>query len=251
MTRQAIAVAAGALLLGAAALTASASAARQTKPSHSQTAGHMREHFTKVREVEAAVIRGDLEAVHEPAQWLASHESSLELDKASASQVSTMRQAAKRAAEARDIPSAAAATAAMLAACGDCHRAAGVVPKPELPSPPAVGGTVGHMLEHQRAIDQMADGLIVPSAASWKRGAEALKAAPLRSSQFPRDPKLTREIVAAEDRVHVLAEQAAAAAEEPTRVNAYAQIISACAQCHGLHGRIWGPGIAAPKLVSR
>ena len=251
MTRQAVAVAAGALLVGAAALTASTTAARQAKPSNPQTAQHMREHFTKVREVEAAVIRGDLEAVRAPAEWLASHESTLELDKASASQVSVMRETAKRAADAKDIKSAAAATAAMLAACGDCHRAAGVMPALMQAKPPVVGGTVGHMLQHQRAVDQMADGLIVPSTESWKQGAEALKAAPLRSGALPRDARLTREVAASEDRVHVLAEQASAAAEAQTRVNAYAQIISTCAQCHGLHGRIWGPGVPAPKLISK
>jgi cytochrome c553 len=99
------------------------------------------------------------------------------------------------------------------------------------------------MLEHQHAIEQMADGLIIPSAAQWKAGAEALKAVPLRASDLPKDPRLTRDVAAAEDRVHMLAEQAAGAEEASVRVNTYAQIISACAQCHGLHGRIWGPGL--------
>ncbi len=220
----------------------------QVKPSDPETALHMREHYTKVHAVENAVIRGDLEAAKEPATWLAAHEASKELDKASASQVSAMRQAARRAADASDLPSAANATAAMLATCGDCHRAAAVVPPTPLPERPAIGGSVGHMLAHQRAVDQMANGLIVPSAALWKEGAEALKASPLRSSDLPRDPKLTREIAAAEDRVHLLAEQASAATEESARVTAYAQIISTCARCHGLHGRIWGPGLPKTEI---
>jgi mono/diheme cytochrome c family protein len=224
-------------------------AGAQGKPSSPQTADHMKEHYEKVRVVEAAVIRGDLDAVREPAAWLAAHESSKELDKASASQVSSMRQSARKAADAKDIQTAATATATMLATCGDCHRAAAVVPAPAAVRQPMVGGVVGHMLKHQQAIDQMADGLIIPSAAQWKAGAEALKSVPLRASDLPRDPKLTREVAAAEDRVHLLAEQAATAAEGATRVKAYAQIISACAQCHGLHGRIWGPGL--PKTEQR
>ena len=73
--------------------------------------------------------------------------------------------------------------------------------------------------------------------------------APLRASDLPRDPRLTREIAAAEDRVHVLAEQAATATEETARINVYSQILSTCAQCHGLHGRIWGPGL--PKTDTK
>jgi cytochrome c553 len=230
-----------ALIVGFAA--ASVLVVAQVKPSNPQTADHMKEHYTKVREVEAAVIRGDLEAVREPASWLAAHESSRELDRASASQVATMRHAARQAAEATDIPSAATATAAMLAACGDCHRAAAVVPSPAESQLPVVGGTVGHMLEHQRAVDQLADGLVIPSMSLWKQGAEALKSSPLRTRELPRDPGLTREVIAAEDKVHLLAEQAAGVSEAPARTNAYAQIISTCAQCHGLHGRIWGPGL--------
>lgn len=226
---------------------AAALLAAQARQSNRVTAEHMREHFARVYEVEAAVIRGDLEAVKAPAEWLASHDPSRELDKASAAQVSTMRETARRAADAKDVAAAASATAAMLAACGDCHRAAGAVPAPPVSPETKVGGTVGHMLQHQRAVELLADGLIIPSAATWSKGAAALKEAPLRSAQLPRDPKLTREIAAAEDRVHLLADQASSAGEEQARVKVYAQIITTCADCHGLHGRIWGPGLTRPK----
>lgn len=239
--RHSIAIVLSAVVLVSIPVTARLGA--QARPSNPVVAEHMREHFARVHEVEAAVIRGDLESVKDPADWLASHDPSKELDKASASQVATMRDAARRAAEAKDLPNAATATATMLAACGDCHRAAGARPAPSVPEHSMVGGTVGHMLEHQRAVEMMANGLIIPSADMWAKGAEALKGAALRASQLPRDQKLTREIAAAEDRVHILAEQAAKAGEEQARVASYAQIISTCAQCHGLHGRVWGPGI--------
>lgn len=244
MTRQVAALAgATAMWVAAVAFVGTSSLGAQAKPSDARTADHMKEHFLKVHEVEAAVIRGDLEGVKAPAQWLAAHEASRELDKASASQVASMRQAARQAADASDIKTAANATAAMLAACGDCHRAAAVVPALTPPERPAVGGSVGHMMEHMRAVEMMANGLIIPSATQWKQGADALKAAPLRSGDLPRDQKLTREIAASEDRVHVLADQAASATEEKARITTYAQIIATCARCHGLHGRIWGPGV--------
>jgi mono/diheme cytochrome c family protein len=206
-------------------------------------AQHMREHFQRVGEVENAVIRGDLDAVREPATWLASHDSAIELGRASASQVATLKEAARKAADAKDIPAAATATAQMIAACGDCHRAAGVVPAPQKPAEPTVGGPVGHMLEHKLATDLLSDGLIVPSDTLWKQGAGDLKEAPLRPGQLPRDPKLTPQIASAEDRIHDLATKAAQATEEAARVQTYGQIISTCAQCHGLHGRVWGPGV--------
>lgn len=216
------------------------SAAPQEKPA-SPTAQHMRVHFSRVIEAHDAVVRGDLKAVKAPAQWLASHEATQELDKASASQVAAMRHAAQRAADAKDIESAAGATVSMLAACGTCHRAARAMPPRVVPEMPHVGGTVGHMLEHKRAVDMMMNGLIVPSATLFRQGAEALKAAPLKASALPRDPKLTREVLAAEDAIHVLADRAASASDDPSRVSAYAQIITSCARCHGLHERIWGP----------
>lgn len=214
--------------------------------SNPHTSAHMREHFAKVIEAHDAVVRGDLESVKVPAEWLAAHDPSPELDKASASHVSVMRQAARRVAAATELPAAAQGTAAMLAACGDCHRAAGVVPPMAVPDDPHVGGTVGHMLEHKHAIDLMMQGLIVPSAALWQQGAAALRHAPLKARDLPRDPKLTRQILASEDEVHLLADRAASATEQPARVAAYAQVISACGRCHGLHGRIWGPGVPPP-----
>jgi cytochrome c553 len=237
-------VAAG--LLIAVSVIASVFVGAQARRSNPVTAEHMREHFARVYEVEAAVTRGDLEGVRAPAEWLASHDPSKELDKASASQVSTMREAARRAADAKDVRSAAEATGAMLAACGDCHRAAGVSPSPAVSPDTTVGGTVGHMQQHQHAVELMADGLIIPSTTAWSKGVAMLKEAPLRTTQLPKDPKLTREIAASEDRIHVLADQAASATEEQARVAAYSQIISTCAQCHGLHGRVWGPGITPP-----
>jgi cytochrome c553 len=230
-----------ATVLAVIAVGALLSAARQGQP-EGQTAQHMREHYGKAIEAQQAVIRGDLDSVKPAADWLAKHEATLELDKASAGQVAQMREAARRAAEADDIPTAAEATASMLATCGTCHRAARVVPPAGADERPRVGGTVGHMLEHQRAVDTMMQGLVVPSATLWREGAEALKAAPLKASDLPRDPGLTRDILAAEDAIHLLADRAATASETPARVKTYGQIIASCARCHGLHGRIWGPG---------
>jgi cytochrome c553 len=129
----------------------------------------------------------------------------------------------------------------MLASCGDCHTAAGT--RPALPSAPpaAVGGVVGHMLDHQRAIDQMLQGLVVPSATLWRQGADGLKAAPLHRSALPRDGALSRDVIAAEKRLHQMAEEAATTNEPAARSGQYARMLTTCAECHSAHQKIWGP----------
>jgi hypothetical protein len=97
------------------------------------------------------------------------------------------------------------------------------------------------MLEHQRAADEMLEGLLIPSETQWNRGAARLAAAPLQPQSLPRDRKLTPEIPKAEERVHQLADRAIAAAAWKERGDIYAQMLTTCASCHSLHGLVWGP----------
>lgn len=129
----------------------------------------------------------------------------------------------------------------MFATCGACHASAGTRPALPVPPPPAAGGVVGHMLDHQRAIDQMMQGLVLPSATLWRQGAEHLKVAPLRREKLPRDGALTRDVIAAEMRVHGMADEAIATTEPAVRARQYAQILTTCAECHSAHRKVWGP----------
>jgi len=213
----------------------------QSVPPNPERLAQMQHHFTQVSLIHEAVIRGDLPAVRDPAKRLAEMDAPRDVPAASAPYVSAIRQAGRRAAEAKDLASAASAIASMLTSCGDCHRTAGTMPAPATPVRPNVGGVVGHMLEHQRAADEMLQGLIVPSASQWRQGAERLQTAALQPDKLPRDSKLTPQVLKAEDRVHRLADQATAAADTNARAATYAQILTTCAECHGLHGVIWGP----------
>jgi len=130
----------------------------------------------------------------------------------------------------------------MLRQCAECHRAVGVMPSPSAIVRPDVGGLVGHMLEHQRAIDDLLQGLLIPSAPQWSRGAERLRVAPLRQGDLPRDPLLTGSVKRADARVHQIAEQAVLASSPLSRAAAYGDLLATCAECHGLHRKIWGPG---------
>lgn len=207
------------------------------------TPEHMQEHFTKVREVEEAVIHGDIEAARVPARWLADHEPATDFPPATARPLNEMKSAARMVAATNDIQEAARGAASLVGTCGSCHAAARV--EPSLPAPTAVtagSGTAGHMLSHQAAVDLLYRGLIVPVSGDWLKGAEALKAAQLGDKDRA---GMAESAIDAETRLHELAEQAIKAPDQRTRVTLYGSIIGSCAGCHGLHGRVLGA--APPK----
>jgi mono/diheme cytochrome c family protein len=201
----------------------------------------MQDHYSKAMATHTAVIRGDLTAVSGAAtEWLA------QIDRtawpaAGAPHVDAMRAAAKELAGATLIGAAGAAMGRTLGACGACHRASGVMPAaPAEPARP-VGGIVGHMLEHQRALSNMVEGLVVPSTSRWQEGANALKAAPLKRDGLPRSSRSRDRLVALERDVHALADRAAAAETPDARATVYGDLAAGCAQCHALHVKVWGP----------
>jgi hypothetical protein len=206
---------------------------------------HMDEHFAHVREVQDAIVRGDLDGAKAPARWIADHEEAAGLPAAAAVHLTEMKKSANTVATAADIRVAAEGAASLVASCGECHASLQV----RGTMPPAVvvaaaappDSKQAHMAEHQHAINLLYRGLVGPSDADWKRGAAALETAPLGADTLPE----ARDALKAENRVHQLAGQAANARDRGARVAAYGEVIASCAGCHGMHGRIWGPG--APK----
>jgi hypothetical protein len=215
-------------------------AAAAAKPS-ADTAGRMADHFAKVRDLEAAVIRGDLESAKAPAQWIADHQDGAGLPAGTESYVTATKDAARAVAASTSLGNAGVAAAFAVAACGECHAAAKVTPKmPEAIAPPAMQGTAALMGAHQYAVDLMYRGMVGPSDTLWKQGAEALKSSPLTDKDLAKAPK---DIVASEARVHELAGRAAQAADAGSRIAIYGELIGGCASCHGMHGRVLGAGL--------
>lgn len=201
---------------------------------------HMAEHFSKVREVEEAIIRGDVDAAQPAARWIAEHPELTGFPARTEEPIARMRAAAESVVKADNITDAANGAATLVGACGSCHAAAKVNPILPAASEGRANTARGrHMLEHQQAVDHMYRGLIAPLSGDWLKGAETLKAAPLGAKALA---DVSQEAVAAETRVHELADRAIRAAEQSTRVAIYGSVIAECASCHGLHGSIWGPG---------
>jgi mono/diheme cytochrome c family protein len=201
----------------------------------------MQHHFQQVTLAHEALIRGGLEEARKAAKNVAALAVPGGLTPALAVFVDRLRAAGDRASSAATVPIAATATAEMLATCGDCHRAAGTMPATPVVRRPVLGGLVGHMLDHQRAVDALVAGLVIPSTSSWQEGARLLRIAALKRSDLPADPKLTAGIAKAEATVHALADRASEARDAGTRTRLYGELVATCSSCHRLHGLLWGP----------
>jgi cytochrome c553 len=201
----------------------------------------MQHHFVDVTEVHEAIIRGDLAASLQPSARLSVLRSPAGMPESSTPFVEAIRQAGRRLVQVPTLTDASVEVASMLSQCGACHRSMTVFSTPQARSTPDVGGIVGHMLEHQRALDDLLIGLVVPSDGRWREGAARLETAALRPIDWPADRQLTPEIRRAEQTVHNLAQDAARASTAEERGRVYAQLLLTCGSCHGLHSRIWGP----------
>ena len=231
-------------LLAATGLRAGGAQGRSSVASVPDRLAEMRHHFVQVTLVYEAVIRGDLPSVKTPAAELSVMETPSGFPVTSAPYVDAIRALGRRASMATTIESAAMQTASMFVQCGDCHRAVGIFPTPSTRTYPDVGGLVGHMLDHQKAADELLQGLVIPSDALWRRGAERLRGSVLSAADLPQDPKLTPEIRKAEAAVHALADRAVAADSATARSAVYVNLATTCARCHGLHRQLWGPRTA-------
>lgn len=241
--RQAIAAALCAGCLGTVAWSSTApDDDTQAVPRDARRAAHMDHHYADVLVIHKAVIRGDLAAVRAPARAIAGAATPTGLPDATTTYMLRMRSAARRLTLAHDVPAAAAVTATMVATCGLCHEAVGTRPAAASLEPPCVGGTVGHMLEHQRALDHLLQGLALPSTSMWQEGVRGLEQAPLHRSDLPADSKLTASIRAAEAHVHRLALEARDASSTSSRATVYGRLLATCADCHSIHRKLWGPG---------
>jgi hypothetical protein len=223
--------------------------AEQAKPAEPaapavDVAKHMHEHLARVTTMQEAVIRGDIEAAVEPARWIADHQETAGLPAGQEAVLIDLKKSSAVVAEAKDFKNAATATAMVISYCGTCHAAAKInVAIPEAPKPTAEGPLAAHMMEHQWATDLLYQGLVMPSEERWQKGLGAMEGAPLAEKDLPKDAKLTKEVAALEKKVHEMAGKAKKATDIGTKVAFYGEYLGGCAGCHGLHGKVWGPGL--------
>ena len=205
--------------------------------SEGATEKHMWSHFRAAADMQAAVVRGDLPALKEPATWLAEHDE-VGLPTGAEPFVGELRRAALRAAEARRIEEAGAAIGRVAAACGSCHRELGVELRPteHLEPPPGEADDVQmHMVRHAWAADRLWEGLVMPSGEAWAAGAKVFGEEPLDALDMSfEDPRGVHE---AAKQTHALGERAGLETEPSLRARTYGELIASCAACHQITGR--------------
>ena len=206
----------------------------ESRPERMALMGH---HFSNVGVLHAALIRGDLAAVRTPAQALANMSVPSDVPAAASTHVEAIRAAARTAANATAISTAATAAATMLQRCGECHRQVGVFPPLRVETYESAANISVHMREHQRGLDQMVNGLVVPSTQQWIEGAERLSRTALQPDKLPSQAGDVRD---AETRGHQIAERARRAEAAADRTKLYAELLTTCASCHAVR-KDWGP----------
>ena len=199
---------------------------------------HMKDHFYKATEMQVAVINGDLEALREPAEWMAEHANSAAMPDAWSPHAEAMHAAARDAAAAADLESAAQATALMGAECGNCHTALNAGVGFAVDSAPPEGEGAGpHMARHVWASGRMWEGLISSSAVVWDGGAEVLSEAPLAPAELSADLDVLAEVSEMEGSVHVMGAEAVGLTDQAERAAVYGKFLATCAGCHEKAGR--------------
>jgi hypothetical protein len=199
-------------------------------------------HYRAVTVVYIAVIRGDLGAARDAAIALWGMAPPAGVPAGAVPIAEWVQLQGKRAAQATSLGQAAEAVAGMLTLCGDCHRTVGIRAGTDQAPRSEVGGIVGHMLEHQQAVEALAEGLVAPSPSRWQEGADLLQRAPLASSDLPPDSGLSTAVRRVEADVHAIAANAASVSNNTARTSVFASLIETCSNCHRLHRQVWGPG---------
>ncbi len=213
---------------------------QQPPASDPARAAFMQAHFSEAIVLHDAVARGDLAAARTQAVRLADHRPDVPFPTGAHVFFGLMTIDAGRVRDAKTIATAGQAAASLLSRCGQCHAAMHVRMALAAAPDPVVGGLVGQMLAHQRAIGLLLEGLIAPSPATWAAGAREFATLRVSPDAMP-SRQLAQRARIANARAASLARDAARADRPPDRAEAYGRILATCARCHQEHPGVWGP----------
>jgi cytochrome c553 len=212
----------------------------QTSDRHNPIrAAYMRAHFNQAMLLHDAVARGDLARARAEATILADISPTVPMPPGAEAFQGALTQAAREAAVAATLDDAAHATATLLGICGQCHKANHVRATVPAGKDIRVGGLVGHMLLHQRGVDDLLEGLVAPSDSQWVEGVRVFASPKLDPHTVP--GKMRKPMDHGETALAILAGHAAPAQRTRDRVQVYGQVIATCGNCHRTHGKFAGP----------
>lgn len=193
---------------------------------------HMQGHFTAIRDIERALVAGDLDTARDRAKWLAEHRPP-DATAGWEPHLEAVKKAATALTSASDMASATDLAAALGTECASCHvTTTAITSFPHVELPDADGGNKSAMLRHQWAADRLWEGLIGPSQSSWVQGAEVLSGAPFVPQVSLAAPE-KKTVEAFAQQVHDLGREAVAA-EADARASLYARLLRTCSGCHAI-----------------
>jgi cytochrome c553 len=183
--------------------------------------------------IRRAIVAGDLERARDAGRSLVARLPLTGLPARLDSHQAALRSAAAAVVQAPDLAAAAAASSELGLACGACHGSM------KLQGPPAGDMPNGDeweaaMARHAWAADEMWTAIVWMAPDRFARAVESWNATPLVRPHTHDEKRFTSEALALEDRVHDLAERAAATPNAHERAALYGSVIATCSECHGL-----------------
>lgn len=189
----------------------------------------MRAHFTDALLIRKAVIAGTPERAAEPAEALAKAENLDDVPASWRASLARMQQVAARINNSTSAAQAAAATADLGVACGECHQKLGGPNAWSGPPPPEGTALVERMQRHAWATERLWEGLTVPSGDAWNAGAKALSASPFPAEVLKQGGVHGRSVAGDFAKLVVKAPTKKTVEE---RATLYAELLVTCGGCH-------------------
>jgi hypothetical protein len=200
-------------------------------------AWHMRATFWDAVRARDALIDGNLQEAQSAADKIAKTDYSLLVPADWKSGVGALQQHAAALSIAPNLSAAAQELGKVALSCGECHevrkRGPGRIPIVPLPWEDPPDSLEERMQRHQMGVDQLWDGLVIPSENAWRSGTVTITRAPLRAPEQAREsvsPALHARIEATRE----LGKQARLATTYQQRGLIFGELIAGCAQCHYL-----------------
>ena len=218
-----------------AAVAATPATPAATPPSAPDLAYHMRVSFWDALDAREALILGDLSGAKQAAERLARTDYAHALPPAWMPWVMKLQQEANELTLAGDLHSASLSLARIALVCGECHelRDAGPTQPRAKPMPweDPPESFDARMERHQLGMQQMWDGLVLPSEQAFRSGTVTITRAPLRAPERA-EASVESSLHARIEEIRALAKDARRATSYEERGRVYGELLSRCADCH-------------------
>jgi hypothetical protein len=206
-------------------------------PAAPDLAWHMRATFWDAVRARDALIDGDLENAQRAADKIARTDYSRLVPGDWKVGVGALQQHAAALSIAPNLSVAAQELGRMALACGECHalqkRGPGRTLMVAMPWEDPPESLDQRMLRHQMGIDQLWDGLVLPSDNAWRSGTLTITRAPLRAPDVA-DEAVSPDLHIRIENTRELGKQARLATTYLERGRVFGELIAGCAQCHYL-----------------